>query len=86
MKNIKIEKGTQSFCEGHGTRYWKVQFRGLRRKVKHHIITFNNDLSRNKKYHCYVDYGGCIGDRSFETDNFKNAMFWMACRLKKYLN
>lgn len=79
-----IEKGNTSFCDGHGTRYWRFMAKGLKRKVEHFIETFDNDLRHNDKYHCYIDYGGCIGFRSFDTNNFKEAVSWMFERLKNY--
>ncbi|MFZ1229926.1 MAG: hypothetical protein WAQ83_18065 [Saprospiraceae bacterium] len=79
-----VEKGNTSFCDGHGTRYWRFMAKGLKRKVEHFIETFDNDLRSNDKYHCYIDYGGCIGYRSFDTNNFKKAVNWMLERLKNY--
>jgi len=79
-----VEKGNTSFCDGHGTRYWRFMAKGLKRKVEHFIETFDNDLRHNDKYHCYIDYGGCIGYRSFDTNNFREAVKWMMERLKNY--
>lgn len=79
-----VEKGNTFFCDGHGTRYWRFMAKGLKRKVEHFIETFDNDLRHNDKYHCYIDYGGCIGYRSFDTNNFKEAVNWMLERLKNY--
>lgn len=79
-----VEKGNTSFCDGHGTRYWRFMAKGLKRKAEHFIETFDNDLRHNDKYHCYIDYGGCIGYRSFDTNNFKEAVKWMMERLKNY--
>jgi len=79
-----VEKGNTSFCDGHGTRYWRFMAKGLKRKVVNFIETFDNDLRHNDKYHCYIDYGGCIGYRSFDTNNFKEAVNWMMERLKNY--
>ena len=79
-----VEKGNTSFCDGHGTRYWRFMAKGLKRKVEHFIETFDNDLKHNDKYHCYIDYGGCIGYRLFDTNNFKEAVNWMMERLKNY--
>jgi hypothetical protein len=79
-----LEKGNTSFCDIHGTRYWRFMVNGLKRKVEHFIETFDNDLNHNDKYHCYIDYGGCIGCRSFDTNNFKEAVNWMLERLKNY--
>lgn len=81
---ITIEKGYTSFCDNHKTRYWKFRVKDkLKRNIEHHIITYDNDLKCNKKYHCYVDYGGCIGVRTFNTDNLKEAVYWLFDRLSK---
>lgn len=79
-----VEKGNTSFCDGHGTRYWRFMVKGLKRKVEHFIESFDNDLRHSNKYHCYIDYSGCIGCRSFHTDNFREAVTWMLERLKNY--
>jgi len=77
-----VEKGSTSFCDGHITRYWKFTSKSLKRKIEHFILTFDNDLRHNDKYHCYIDYSGCVGMRSFDTNNFKEAVNWMVARLK----
>jgi len=79
-----IEKGNRSFCDGHGTRYWKFMITNLKRKISHYIETFDNDLKCNKKYHCCIDYRGCVGERTFYTDNFKEAVGWITKRLENY--
>lgn len=79
-----IEKGHTSFCDGHGTRYWKLPFKNLKKNIEHSIETFDNDLKCNMEYHCFVNYGGCIGVRSYDTNNFKDAISWMIERLRKY--
>jgi len=83
--NILITKGTTSFCDGHLTRYWRFAFTDIKRKVFNQIETFDNDLAVNKTYHCYIDYGGCIGHRSYSTNSFKDAIDWMIQRLKNYI-
>lgn len=82
--SFSVERGYQSFCEGHGTRYWRITFANLKRRVFHYIETFSNDLRCNKKYHCYIDYGGCVGERTFETDDLKEAGRWLCARVKNY--
>jgi hypothetical protein len=86
LKNrLIIEKGHTSFCDGHGTRYWKLMLKGVKRNIAHSIETFDNDLKCNDKYHCYVDYNGCIGQRQFTTNNFREAVFWMIDKLRNYI-
>jgi hypothetical protein len=82
--SLFIERGTTSFCDGHSTRYWNITFKDLSKKVFHYIETFDNDLMSNKKYHCYIDYSGCIGHQTLETDSFKEAVNWMLERLLNY--
>ena len=81
---LSCEKGTTSFCDNHGTRYWKFVCYNLKKWADNYIVTYDNDLICNKKYHCYIDYFGCIGVRQFETNNFKDAVFWMNEKLKNY--
>lgn len=84
-KYFIIERGSTSFCDNHITGYWKLMAIGLKRKIYHCIITFDNDLKTNDKYHCYVDYGGCCGSHTFSTNNFREAVEWMRKKLKKYI-
>jgi len=79
-----FDRGVESFCDNHITRYWKAVSINLKRFVQNHIIHYENDLTYNKKYHCYIDYSGCIGERFFDTDNFKEAVNWINERLKNY--
>lgn len=79
-----LEKGHTSFCDGHGTRYWKFTAKKLKRNIIHSIETFDNDLVSSKKYHCFIDYSGFIGIRSFDTDSFRDAVNWMIERLRKF--
>jgi hypothetical protein len=84
-KNIIIERGTRSFCDNHITGYWRLTFKNLKRKVFHEIITFDNDISGSEKYHCYVDFGGCIGYKEYHTNNLREATDWIHKKIKKYL-
>jgi hypothetical protein len=79
-----IQKGGTSFCDGHGTRFWRFKLKHVKRNIEHYIETFDNDLRTNKKYHCWVNYGGCIGSRYLNTDNFREAVNWMFERLENY--
>lgn len=83
---IKFERGYDSFCDNHGTKYWKLIFIDLKKNILNYIIHFDNDLKTNKKYHCFVDYYGYVGLVYFNTDNFKEAFKWMKCRLKTFIN
>ena len=80
-----VEKGTQSFVEGHGTRYWEYRLNPERYKLKRHeeaVIThFDNDMVYSKKYHVFVNQGfKCFHT---ETDSFKEAFFLLRKHIVK---
>lgn len=75
--NFIVKKGWTSFADYHRTGYWTLIDTNVRMNIKNEITHYDNDLRINKKYHCLVEFHGCIGDRYYNTDNFKDAVRWM---------
>lgn len=71
------ETGTTSFCDYHITRYWEFRinghFFGLKRHLKGVIYHYDNDLKHHKKFHVWIEYGGCIAPKELSTDVFREA-------------
>lgn len=82
---LTIEKGNTSFCDNHGTRYWLFKLKNAYRKLKHEIYHYDNDIKGSKKFHCLIIYPGCIAPKSFDTNNFKEAIIWTTNHCKKQL-
>lgn len=74
---FRVERGVQSFCDNHSTWYWTLIDTNVRMNIKNEITHFDNGLKHWKKYHCLVEFHGCIGSRYYSTDNFKDAVRWM---------
>ena len=71
------ETGSQSFCEGHGTRYWEFKinghFYGLRKNPNGTITHYDNDIKGAKKYHVWIEFNGCITPKVLDTNDFREA-------------
>lgn len=76
-----------SFCDYHITRCWEFRinphFFGLKRHLRGTITHYDNDLKHHKKFHVWIDYGGCIGPKEFHTDVFREAYQFLTEKLVK---
>ncbi len=83
--NFIYKKGTDSFCDNHGTRYWKAIDINVKKSFyKNYIIHYDNNVTGAKKYMVYfepTEYGSLW---EYETDSFKDAVKWLSHKLSPY--
>lgn len=82
-KTVIFYKGTDSWAEGHYSRFWTMVFKNPKQQVEHGITHFENDYPNSKKYHAYIAWTGCMPYQYFDTDNLREAFNWLKDRVVK---